>query len=823
MKKKVLYRVLSIGILCGAGLLTGCGKEPADEAGEASAPSVTEAAVPTEEITKEPEITPTAVPTPEIMPSLTPTPEPVATPTAVPTPTKMPEDTQAPTPTAKPSPMPTAIPTPIAAQVHLTEEQAQFAEQLKQQTADELMWIVCKDYDLNGAKEAFAVTGRVDKSPFLGDGQASTVEDCYFGDVWFLTETSTECLLEEVYIEPLRSLALYSGKSLQVVEVLQEKNTRSYLYRVDKAEVNNLLPEHVAGFQKAEDPFGNHANWFEGYEWAYDRYSDGTGFTRNPHYFSYGEELEEQAGISVTKEQLYRWESGQQMIDEIEAAGGVVGAIYYFANIDSVCYAVNYQLPVEGQPGLWENCHVLAQIDDQNAEFGDDGPEWLTSDLEHADWDYTLAECGRPGTYSPVLCPAYAQYPNYIPDTEYSYFWDYQLYGKPTNDSLKVKTADGTLVFDGGDIATVSETNLLFTFNEVFLEEAKQRYQELGAKAGENEVQRMLGLSSEVTSLQLWYKDECLMEAPILDYMGEANSGITVQSMSNEDLPTTNYEGKLVWMLDENQLAAEETVHAFARIKNKLDETDCEESPGIGKLHLTEQEYLVDLNGDGVKETIFVGGRKFLVNAVDYFALMEDVWNDNMEKCYYTLLDLDESDGMIEIVLCAYGPSADEWAKVFWYDGRNLQVAGALPGSAGLWSDEEWIGDGNGRVSVICGLDILQTWSARKTYELTAEHRLELAEAEEYAVLHWSNELPEYQLLQAIRLYETRDAKGSYQVLQPQTIRLLATDEEHFVLVEAEDGNRGYMYIENYDDIQLEDGSTAENGYEVIEGLHYAG
>ena len=67
-------------------------------------------------------------------------------------------------------------------------------------------------------------------------------------------------------------------------------------------------------------------------------------------------------------------------------------------------------------------------------------------------------------------------------------------------------------------------------------------------------------------------------------------------------------------------------------------------------------------------------------------------------------------------------------------------------------------------------------------------------------------------------VYENMDSKETF-IMKPQKVTITRTDNKNFCYLEAEDGSKGWVKIENYSDFP--DLPTAK-GYDVFDGLCYA-
>ena len=168
------------------------------------------------------------------------------------------------------------------------------------------------------------------------------------------------------------------------------------------------------------------------------------------------------------------------------------------------------------------------------------------------------------------------------------------------------------------------------------------------------------------------------------------------------------------------------------------------------------------------------------------------------------------------ILLAVYddGPSGDPWTRFFRYDGITLREAGGLSGDLRTLTGEDGESlnassgrgqkgdlstvvyqqrDGSLRTSFRA--DVLQTQLAWGYWIWNGES-LELRQDEEYEYLTYG-EGDWFTLLEPLTVYETKSEAGTGAAMNPQRVRCTRTDGQNWVCLEAEDGTRGWLFLEN--------------------------
>ncbi len=245
-----------------------------------------------------------------------------------------------------------------------------------------------------------------------------------------------------------------------------------------------------------------------------------------------------------------------------------------------------------------------------------------------------------------------------------------------------------------------------------------------------------------------------------------------------------------------------------------------EEQPKAGRL---------DLNGDGRKESLYLEG--FSDNSLDTGyarwqngdAYLNDryrirVNRTSSESGYCNILHpvlmAFSPDG--ETILLAVfdeGPSDDPVTSFFLYDGKSVHTAGSIPGD--LRTAE--VTDGVIRCSFRG--DMLQTQRAWGYYYWDGNEIVKRQDAvyEYLDESEWRKEVP-LLLIKEITVYEDRSEKSIALQMRPQEVQCTATDLKEWVLLEAEDGTKGWIRVDGF---ALPSEGNAKV-HEVFQGLNMA-
>lgn len=386
------------------------------------------------------------------------------------------------------------------------------------------------------------------------------------------------------------------------------------------------------------------------------------------------------------------------------------------------------------------------------------------------------------------------------------------------NAGTQARGTAGQILATGEDLASISRNNIIFRFTDEFTRQAEERNRLLQEEdnCSESAAGRVLGVEKNVYDIELWIADECIYSGNLRNYLSYEECGFMSEDW---DYYVDSPYYRALTMMDDGGLSVDpiayETaaakIHAFAKATGLEDTSEPITVTELGACR-TEQEYLVDLDGDGGMETLFYGQASFMVDGKNHMDQMK--YRDNPEQTCFYLWDFNQDDPYLEIAIWNYGPSDDDYMDIYYYDGKELKYAGYLPGAATMVTS-----DGKGMVCAYGRLGILQTWFSYMDYQLNENHELEQIEPQ----MFYPDQEEEYRytLLQPIRLYEAMDEKGAYDVLEAGVqMAFPMTDDRNFVQIRIEDGRTGYLYIADPGGIEMPEGGYYEG--DVIDGLNYA-
>lgn len=255
----------------------------------------------------------------------------------------------------------------------------------------------------------------------------------------------------------------------------------------------------------------------------------------------------------------------------------------------------------------------------------------------------------------------------------------------------------------------------------------------------------------------------------------------------------------------------------------------------------TGESVRVDLNGDGEKEevcfvpysdadnydyefeSLTINGEEFrdkVYNETEFY-------NDNLDPDFYCITDIDAYDGMLEIAIMDWGPSADYYTSFFRYDGKNLEFIGRMTGmvyDSGTGSSDMTFG-GDGTVGSYVRLSVLQTWYAAAVWRPCGEGNFEIVHQDLYYPIQPAGNASypglgtDVTLLKPVAAYSAADTGSERQVLAEGTeLKIIATDNIQWVLVEM-DGNELWLHLDSESPFMVEVESGYELSSDVLSGL----
>lgn len=251
-------------------------------------------------------------------------------------------------------------------------------------------------------------------------------------------------------------------------------------------------------------------------------------------------------------------------------------------------------------------------------------------------------------------------------------------------------------------------------------------------------------------------------------------------------------------------------------------------------------ESKLDLDGDGVEDTIYydvtpeqlvsdgiydsakpasltINGEEYLMTGEENPLNQYGIWLENPDVTYYYLVDLDSSDNFREIALADWGSNDCLTTHYFRFDGADLTYLGS---TSGFPEDHTTQFHGDGSVTAMTRLDVMQTWSGLRTYRLD-NGQLHMVEDE-----FCTPQLPDgwkVTLQQELTVYTGPDRSSKQITLSPANTALSfpSTDGLHWVEIQCANGDSGWAYFPEMS--LVESGSQTLDASEVFGNLFLAG
>lgn len=250
---------------------------------------------------------------------------------------------------------------------------------------------------------------------------------------------------------------------------------------------------------------------------------------------------------------------------------------------------------------------------------------------------------------------------------------------------------------------------------------------------------------------------------------------------------------------------------AFSMSKNGDEKVENKKVANSTVKYDVGSEINVDLNGDGITEKIYYGLDDFRVNDVSYKNdIIYMVYENNPMDDYFIVADTDEKDSRKEIVLRVDGPSSDPEGHFLTFDGDKLAYCGSV--SSDLDADDF---DGKGIIFGNLRLDILQTWWAPAKWKLDNSGNIALVDQDIYYPYQPDEEY-EVVLKKDLPVHEELTDSKQPTIIPPQKVKITKTDNKQLCYIEAEDGKKGWFFVENFAELPEVNGEYA---YDVFENL----
>lgn len=234
----------------------------------------------------------------------------------------------------------------------------------------------------------------------------------------------------------------------------------------------------------------------------------------------------------------------------------------------------------------------------------------------------------------------------------------------------------------------------------------------------------------------------------------------------------------------------------------------------------------LDLNGDGEKEVLYLeavgsyfnddGWSKWDYIDSDFRVRVNNLYYESYCSIVDPVLMAFSPDGE-QILLAVYddGPSGDPVTSFFRYDDTGVYPAGKLPDDL-----RDATIDADGVIKCTFRADMLQTEWARGYYYWNGSEIVRREDDIYYFVddSKWreENQIP-LVLLKEITVFEERSESSQAITMKPQKVRNVASDQSEWILLEAEDGTRGWIRL-----VQFCFPSEESDPFELFEGLNMA-
>ena len=233
----------------------------------------------------------------------------------------------------------------------------------------------------------------------------------------------------------------------------------------------------------------------------------------------------------------------------------------------------------------------------------------------------------------------------------------------------------------------------------------------------------------------------------------------------------------------------------------------------------------LDLDGDGEKEVLYLEALGSYFNDDGWEAgIFENDYRVRVNECYVESFGdrvfpelMAYSPNGKDILLAVYddGPSNDPETSFFRYDGTGLYPAGSIPADIRKATFED------GMIKCTFRADMMQTeWAWGYYYWNGSE--IVRREDDIYYMVDDSIWREEYQnpllLLRDITVFAERSEQSRAITLKPQKVRNVATDNSEWILLEGEDGTKGWIRIERFGYFPSEKADYSE----LFDGLNIA-
>ncbi|TEB07689.1 hypothetical protein Psch_01244 [Pelotomaculum schinkii] len=195
----------------------------------------------------------------------------------------------------------------------------QFLQKLESATDEKIISVQCDDFDDDGKREAFVMTGKGN----LSEG----------GDFWFVSEDEV-IKLNNMYLYSLPEMIQIGDQKFIKYEEEYATGRPLFLLDVENGKPKSIISGDAQDLRQMPD------GTFTVQQNTLDMMSDGTGRTLKPYSLYYDNVFHEYGAIEITQAQLLEFAGADNILKQIEAEGGAVKDILYR---DNHIININYQ------------------------------------------------------------------------------------------------------------------------------------------------------------------------------------------------------------------------------------------------------------------------------------------------------------------------------------------------------------------------------------------------------------------------------------------------------------------------------------------------
>jgi hypothetical protein len=222
--------------------------------------------------------------------------------------------------------------------------------------------------------------------------------------------------------------------------------------------------------------------------------------------------------------------------------------------------------------------------------------------------------------------------------------------------------------------------------------------------------------------------------------------------------------------------------------------------------------FYADFDGDSSPESVLVA---FEPNEWLNFRIVlgRDTLDDFGESLHGTafVVDVDTTDGLLEIAIPEWGPSDDDAVNFVRYTQGELRVVGRLPGRLG----DDLLIDGSGVVRTTCRGRILHTWWYPCTFRVFEESGTLAEVPQAFKVMKSA-----VRLKCDLPLFPSPEHnRPTAMIRSGESATIDLTDDEDWLRIRSQAGTVGWFRISGQ---YVQFGPTSLLSHEVFDGLDFA-